>query len=145
MDNQKKILRLVLLVFFPIFLTVLFIGPLYLFTPVCNNINILEQIGLCLLFYLLFLIIFGFVYAYICGWGRDKVLTNKDHKRNFLIAFVISLILIGIFIVGLVNTNYNISTDNIFGLFQIWIFLYLIPLVAIEFLTWVWKVKKKSS
>lgn len=81
-----------------------------------------EQIGLWIGFYLLFLIIFGFVYAYIYGWGRDKVLTDKNHKRHFLIAFVISLILIGIFVVGLIFTNYNISVINILGLFQMWVF-----------------------
>ncbi len=81
-----------------------------------------EQIGLWIGFFSLFLIIFGFVYAYIYGWGRDKFLTDKNHKRNFLIAFVISLILIGIFVVGLIFTNYNISVINILGLFQMWVF-----------------------
>jgi len=122
MNNQKKTLRLLLLGFFPIFLTILILGLFYLSFPVYDYMKIPEQIGLWIGFYLLFLIIFGFLYAYIYGWGRDKVLTDKDHKRNFLIAFVISLILIGIFVVGLIFTNYNISVINILGLFQMWVF-----------------------
>ncbi|MCK4365433.1 MAG: hypothetical protein KAW45_05235 [Thermoplasmatales archaeon] len=145
MKNQKKTLRLLLLGILPIFLTILIVGLFYLSFPIYEYMKVLDQVGLWVGFYFLFLIIFGFVYAGIYGWGKDKVLTDKDHKRNLLIAFVISLILIGIFVIGLVYTNYNISADNIFGLFQMWIFFYLIPLVALEFLTWVWKVKKQSS
>ena len=142
MKYQKKILRLLLIGMLPIFLTILIVGLFYLSFPIYENMKAFEQVGLWIGFYFLFLIIFGFIYAGIYGWGKDKVLTNKDHKRNFLIAFVISLILIFIFAIGLIMTNYNISADTIFGLFQMWIFFYLIPLVALEFLTWIWKVKK---
>ena len=145
MKIQKKTLRVLLLGILPIILTILILGFFYFSFPIYEYMKIPEQIGLWIGFYFLFLIIFGFVYAGVYGWGRDKVLTDKDHKRNFLISFVISLILFVVFLISLVYTNYNISGDDMFGLFQIWIFSFLIPLVALEFLTWVWKIKRQSS
>jgi len=141
MKISKKAMKRLLIGIVPIFLTILLVGIIYLSLPVFEYLKIPEQIGLWAGFYIFSFGICGFVYLWIYDQKLKDVLTDKDHKRNSLIALIISLILIGIFVIGLIYTNVDISKDTL-GLFQIWTYSYLISFVVIE--SWMGSRKRKK-
>ncbi len=150
MKINKKIMKRLLLGFFPVILTILFAGFFYLTLPVFYYLTMFEQIGLLISFYILLIGICGFVYLWLYGQSLKDVLTEGEHLRNGSRAFVVSVILIGIFVIGLfydsnVNNRGFDLLENIFGLFRIWIFFYLISFVAIEFWTSYQKRKKMKD
>jgi MFS family permease len=144
MKINKKKMKILLIGVVPLFLTILLVGIIYLSLPVFEYLKIPEQIGLWAGFYIFSFGICGFIYLWLYGQKLKDVLTDKDHKKNSLIAFIISLILIGIFVIGLILSDVDISKDTL-GLFQIWIFFYLIPFVVIESWTGSRKRKKMKS
>jgi len=143
MENQKKKTMKLLFGVFPIFLTISFVGIFYLLLPVYDYLTIPEQIGLLIGFYLLFLGICGFVYVWKYSQRLKDVLTEEEHGKNALTAMVISVILIGIQVILALVNNYSLDSSDIYAIFRIWMFYYLISWVAIE--SWAGYRKRKKT
>jgi len=127
----KKKTKMLLFGIFPIFLTISFAGIFYLVLPVYDYLTIPEQVGLLIGAYILSLGLCGLVYVWKYGQRLKDILTEEEHAKNALTAMVISLILIGI--QATVTFFERPVTDaDIYGIFRIWMFYYLISWVAIE-------------
>jgi len=140
MKFSTKILLLFLL---PLFLIFLIISLIYIFSPL-EWIPYEITLGIALGFYLWIIIFYVVIYVTSEGWGKEKVLTIKDHQRSGLISLLVSAVLIGIFIIGIMSQGYALN-QHLLNVFKIWIFIYLISTVTIDSITWFIKKKKNSE